>query len=374
MRRRRLIWRASGGIVVMSLTFSVGAATAAFFSTIRTHKTEFKPLPEWQVATINSTSLPVPPTTVPTPAEEGEKLKSLSPYKIDQFINEHPQADIQGIWERLGITEGAANLFHDRKQFFKTCSGCQSELFEYELDGETGKEVLLRIADNLQEACRYLVFKRYADRPANDGWKLLGHIDADFGRYMMPEHYLVVGGGRTWLAIQVQTLSGTGAAQYEDRLFEIDPRGVHQVLSFTSDGHESSTTDRPDRDFSARIINCRRAGGADTVKIEYSVTYTIGEDWGKKKIQWRKKQIALYKRPPARGEFVFDASQSSLSEAELKSVYNWGSLSDEDFLRYNYAELAKLAVRKDSELKQWLRDFLDYCEETPEKQKLLRLL
>src|SRR6266496_4779097 len=52
-----------------------------------------------------------------------KELKSVSPYEIAYFINEHPQADIANIWHRLGIYSPHFGKRHQRQAhgFFETC-------------------------------------------------------------------------------------------------------------------------------------------------------------------------------------------------------------------------------------------------------------
>jgi hypothetical protein len=49
-------------------------------------------------------------------------------------------------------------------------------------------------------------------------------------------------------------------------------------------------------------------------------------------------------------------------------------ITDEEFLKYNDREQAKVVVRGNAKQKDWLRIYLDTCDDSPRKQSLLRSL
>ncbi len=103
------------------------------------------------------------PSSSPSTSVGLDELPKLSPYDIEFFVNAHPQASLAELWQRLGIhrlnlTEGW-QTYPGAAAFLANCNACSAESFEYDLDDESGSEVLLRIEDRLPENCRYLVFK-----------------------------------------------------------------------------------------------------------------------------------------------------------------------------------------------------------------------
>ena len=112
-----------------------------------------------------------------------------------------------------------------------------------------------------------------------------------------------------------------------------------------------------------------------TAEIDYSVRYTIAD------LHNPAENIILFdKHQPAtitkrvRGHEQFDRKRSSLSERELDAVYNIDSLSDEDFLKYNYKELMQIAAGPDLNRRAWLTQFLRTCENTSEHRRLRQML
>jgi len=69
-----------------------------------------------------------------------------------------------------------------------------------------------------------------------------------------------------------------------------------------------------------------------------------------------------------------DAYNSELYERAFTAIYLRGSLSGEVFLKYNYRELVRLAVEGNAKQREWLRNYLNDCGESAEKQSLLIVL
>ena len=356
-------------IAIAALTFAVGISSTMLINILRPQVSK-QPTPHRQeFESVHHTQPQAPATVVPSNgSSKKDRLESLSPYAIEMFIDAQPQADVQDIWRRLGVRPKLTLDHHPGgEEFFSTCSGCEAETYEYDLDGHPGSEVLLRVSDRLQEACRYLIFKHNGATSPEEKWQLLGHIDHDFGRYMMPRHHLVVGGGKTWLVVQVQAASGTGVSLYIDRVFEISRDKLREVINYTSEGHQAGFDFEPSREFSGRISDIRNEKGDEVIEVLFSVTYSLTES-----SEWQKKQKAVFVRRA--NKFMLDARRSELSWKEMDAVYNIDSLSNEDLLKYNYQHLLKIANGRDQESKEMLGHFLRNCETTSEKKSLLRLL
>lgn len=217
-----------------------------------------------------------------TPNNEGSKpqLKSLSPYDIESFINSNPKTEIGEVWEKLKIGDkyNGDPHYDSNNGFFGGCSGCEAETYNLELDGQPGTEVLLRIEDRMQEACRYLIFKYKNAETEENNWRLLGHIDHDFGRYQMPQHYFVLSGGKNWLVVRVQGASGSGVALYNDRVFTVRNNKVVEILNYPADGHQSGYGFEPSRNFAGRILDSKIENDVATVEVEFTVNYSTFND------------------------------------------------------------------------------------------------
>lgn len=295
------------------------------------------------------------------PSDQPE-LRSLSPYDIKTFINEKPRGELIELWQLLKIPNPISGL--GGQWFPARCEACEAEVFEYDLDAQPGNEALLRIADQTSRACRYLVFKW-----ANNSWIVFGHIDFENEKYRMPQHTVVLSGGKTWLVIKGQGASGSGVASYYDRVFLVTPEALIDAFSYVSEGSQYGMTSDANREFNARILSCALANDVITVEIEYSVTYVGGAN----ALFTRKQKAAFSKRLGSQTQ-LYDAEHSDLSQNELETVYNVDSLSYEGFLKYNYRELSQIVAGDNAPNKEWLREFLENRENTVEGRRLNRLL
>jgi hypothetical protein len=305
-------------------------------------------------------------------SEDDELLpSSLSPFDIKSFINAHPQSSLTKLWQALSIDPRKFEDEDINSDYFPAnCQTCKADTFEYDLDGQPGSEVLLRVAREFDPACRFLIFKY-----AGDKWKLLGHIDAS-GKYRMPQHTIILSGGLTWLAIQSQGASGSGVASYFDRLFLVRPTGITKGIAFTSEAYQSGYEGKPTMNVSGRIVSASLINETIAAEIEYSVEYGGADPLLPRKdiILFAKNQKALIvKSPRSRTQWV-DRGHSDAPESELDAVYNVDSLSDDDFLKYNYQELSGIARGRNSAKKEWLRRFLGTSPNTAEHRRLSRML
>lgn len=77
------------------------------------------------------------------------------------------------------------------------------------------------------------------------------------------------------------------------------------------------------------------------------------------------------------GEFVFDAALSKMPQKEFDKLCSFNTEqrpSNEDLLRYTLPELKKVAAGANGEHKQWLKEFLADCGNTPEKREIQAVL
>jgi len=243
----------------------------AFSADTQTNSNSSKPLDSNQ--TDNRSTKPIKPTEIKTEAKESIS-RIPSPYEIASLISENPLTDLKGIWLQLGIKtlnfgSGSNSEGGPIESFLNKCNNCDVDTYSCDLDGEPGKDVLLKVSDPLAESWRYLVFRQIKIRGSKPEWKLLGHIDHGFGRYRMPEHSIFYGSGRNFLVIKVQEGSGSGFAAYYDRLFQVETTGLKEIMSFPSEGHLSTCCYHPTREFSTQIRKCEVKNGVVTVELEF---------------------------------------------------------------------------------------------------------
>jgi hypothetical protein len=318
----------------------------------------------------------------PNPDAKKVPVTSLSPYEIASFIAENPAIDLKNTWNQLGIKSvnfgdgrdsSAEEQGDEINRFLSKCNNCDVETYSCDLDEEPGKEVLLKVSDLLAESCRYLIFKQLKQSNGKPEWRVLGHIDHGFSRYRMPEHSIHFDDGRNWLVIKVQQGSGSGFAEYDDRLFQVNSTGLNEILRFPSEGHVATCCSSPTREFTTQIRKCEAKNGATMVELEFSVSYSASS--GVEYVDlWKKTQKAIYKKEASSDRLVLDARNSDLSDKEITAIYAGEGLSDEAFIKYNFEELSKIALGREDSRKGWLRLYLQEGDKSRGKERLKQLM
>lgn len=326
-------------------------------------------------------------------------VHSVSPYEIKRAIDAERRAgerrvefDIGAVWNRLGIP---ANNF-------EVCGSiCETKIFTAELDGEQGREVLLRL-EIPSTSVRYLVFKRMRpDGARRFQWELLGFVDHDFNRYETARHRIVNAFGRHFLVIRGQEGSGTGYALYGETWYEVNSRrGVRPVLFYPAEGHTYPWPAGLAREFKTATFARFHAGDEEEVTVLYNISYDALDYMNRAaRVKFFNRYRERYKWDERRNEFVFAPARSNL---DVKEIYVIANIADgeqveeqgtkigsttfyssnksyigggyEVFLRHNFEDLMKVAEGRNARRKEWLRQFLSECDDMYQKDKLLQAL
>jgi hypothetical protein len=105
------------------------------------------------------------------------------------------------------------------------------------------------------------------------------------------------------------------------------------------------------------------------VLITFVVNY---EDLLKAGIPLSKAQKAFYVRDETSGEFKLDESHSEITADEVEAVYNFDSLDEAAFIKYNRAALRKIIAHAKPEQKTEWRKYLQ--ESGPKGYRVLEEL
>lgn len=320
------------------------------------------------------------------------KQTKVSPFEIKRQIEyasgkykkqTSVKIDFDEIWKSLGIAG----------EDYITCGSCEAKIYQEELDGKPTKEILLKLVYPFYVG-RYLIFGRTAN-PRK--WIFYGYVDHDFNRYEMTSHKFVGIGNKKWLAIRGQEGSGTGYVLYGETYYEISKRGVQPVLRYLSEGHTYPWPDGLGREFKTKPILTKKNNKELFVTIRYKVTYQttdyINEEF---RTLLTNTHHLSYKWSRKEKEFVYNKSKSDVTEYDIDIIANVESEENsgetiggstfysskksfvgsgyEFFLKHNVARLMKIAKAGNAKLKDWLRKFLDECDNIPEKKKLIEAL
>lgn len=286
------------------------------------------------------------------------------PYDIARFIREHPSGKLENLWQRLGISGDDRSA---EFQFRYACSSCETNIFKYNLDNDAAREVVLQIKEDFGQSYRYLVFK-YSEDGAS---RLLGHIDVS-AKYPPADPVVLVSNGRAWLIVQGTAATGSGLGAWVDTVYDVSNGRVRPVAVYLAEVNQSGDLSFPSKRFVASPQSCEMKGGRAVLTLAYTVEYSAY--LGRNIPLFTKRQRGVLIGSLKDGSTYLDPARSDVTTLEHESIYNFDSMSKQEFLKYNYSELRALAVGNNSEKKKWLLEFLNTCERQPLKRKLLALL
>lgn len=320
---------------------------------------------------------PVPaPVTEPSPPPAGimrPHSVSISPYEIKRLIDDNnraarrqrgPELDLTPVWNRLAM-DGDDEGF----PYGKCAGNCEADISEFELDGRPGGEIILRLHAAVTWGYCYLIFDRKYE--ASAGWVLLGHVDT-FNKWEEPQQKVAVIGARRWLVLGRTSFQGTGGSGHANDWYEVSEEGVAPVLSYQTElflGADNPMTRR-----TTRVLRVDDGDGIATVVLQVSTSYT-GYDEERESLRlWSDKRKATFIKGPRMEKFILDPLRSEITERELGPDYPFddaGPITNEEFLKYNYRELLKIASERYTKRKDWLFEFLETCGDSVEKRSLL---
>lgn len=322
---------------------------------------------------------------------------SVNPLEIERLINESKR-----VWKKSAVRQDV-NLVPmwkdfgiDERQLENCGSGdCEAEALKLDLDGQFPDEVVLKI--NNFHFCRFLVFTpNRSSRADKTNWNFRGHIDWEFNRYEMARQRIARANGRPWLVIRGQAGSGTGYSLYQEMFYELTSDGLRPVLSYPIEGHTYPWPAGLGRSFRARV----QPGTNGEIVIVYEVDYEVARYADKKfkKLGVNRHRVCYTWNNHQRA-FVFSPACSDTSEEEISVIAGietdvvdegeqiggttFYSMSEHKafvgggydvFLKYNFPVLMKIANSKNEAERDWLREFLKDCDDTPKKTELLDAL
>ena len=343
------------GVIIACATFVVGVFTGLIY---RYTQHEQCLAQTGSAAAILSPSQKSDPPVIEQYPEDG----ALDPFDIAFFIDDHPESDLAPLWKRLKITA-------DDTHFDSTtiCGQCKASTFQYDLDNDSKNEVVVQIKSHFGESYRYLVFtpSRYDDS------KFLGHIDA-WAKYPPSDPFVLVSNGQAWLVVQSTAGTGSGLGAWRDTVYQVSDRGVRPVASYLAKVNQNGEPRFPAKEFFGRPVSCEIKGGRVILTVIYKVEYS-GFPTSELSL-FTKRQKAVLVSSLGKGESSLDVAHSEMSQDEFDSIYNIDSMDQEEFLKYNRAELRTIAAGNNEKKKKWLHQFLANCVDSVIKRELLGLL
>ena len=285
-----------------------------------------------------------------------------SPYDIARFVDTHIAFRWEPLWKALGIE-------NDGEVFMQPCgeSSGRRDCFEELITVLDPFQVILVLRHNFVEPEVYLRFLRTSG-PDNPGPWTFGGYYSPLVKYFEPRHRTLRLGKKPFLVVTEQGVSGSDWSSEVEEWMDLTLPEFEPVFSLTTQGRYSGNPDRVGLETRASVV-AMESDQAERIQVVYGVDFmhqreTLGQ----------RSDEAIYIR---RGdEFVFDASRSKTAEADIENIYGFEEdhPSNEDYLRYLLPELKKIAAGPESDSKDWLRRFLEVCENTVEKRDIQKTL
>ncbi len=311
----------------------------------------------------------------------GELPIQADPFEIRDRIAADPGFDVAALWRDLGISPelhtvyGRVGIRPDSPALFDACEDCAAEIHEEEF-GLLGTGIILKVC-RPWGYCRFLVFLSLRDAPADRSrWQFIGHADHDFARHFMPGYRIETTGKATYLVMIAQGLTGTGVSLDYERWYEVSAAGMNEVLSLPVRGHECPDDVSLCRSFEATVLPGRSTDRR--LEVAFTVTYSgsrfLLDGSSREEVSlFSRRQQAIFVREGPLRDFTLSPRdpESAITMDEIRSVFSVGTMTCNDFIRFNTEELTRLASGPDSESRDWLRAYLLSCEPTPERARAL---
>jgi hypothetical protein len=286
-----------------------------------------------------------------------------SPYDIARFVDTHITFHWEPLWKALGIQKNDDVFMQPCGELGGPKRDCSEELVTV-LDPF---QVILILRHDLAMPEVYLRFLRPSG-PDNAGPWTFGGYYSPLVKYFEPRHRTLDFGKKPFLVVTRQGASGSGLSSEVEDWMDLTLPKFEPVFSLAAQGHYSGLPDSVGLETFAFPVSTEY-DSAELIQIAYQASFTVNSETFA-----IRSDSATYIR---RGEkFVFDASHSKTSEADIDNIYNFGDdlPSNEDYLRYLLPQLKEIAAGPQSELKDWLKRFLKECADTSEKREIQALL
>ena len=303
------------------------------------------------------------PAAGPNDPDSVLRAAAPSPYAIKRFVDTHDRFQ----WDTL-----RAQLHISGDVFSRPCerrSECSAEIIA--IPGDIDHQVILRLNFYYNDHAAFLRFYR-TNGPHGEVWRCAGSFEPEV-KYFRPEHHLISLGGRPFLLVSEQAFSGSGLNVKAISGFDLSRHRFEAAFKYVAEGNVEfpCSVNREVRGYPYSF----EAGSTEKLRIRYRVRYYTREcEDADTLIELGSASTdAVYTRT---GDVDFAVDSPSANAKEIDAVYwSWDpSLSDEDFLRYNFDNLNRIATGPRDRRKRWLARFLATCADTPEKRRLVQTL
>ncbi len=285
-----------------------------------------------------------------------------SPYDIQEFVDTHAAFKWNPLWRALKLTDDT---------FLPECEerSCSAKLISV----GSPEQVIVILH---HEPSWFEVYLRFVPVPSNGErrWRFAGHYQPNV-KYFPPRHRIAQFGQRPYLVVTEQGVSGTGVSSEVETWIDLTISEMRSVFSYTSKGYSQPFPRGVSRAERATILSLK-SDPTESIRVQYSVEFETEDASGRSIRLGRRMDTAVYTRQRPGEDFTLDGRQSPGFSDEVDALYNDfdGDPKNEDFLKFDFTFLKKLASGPNGASKRWLRQFLANCGETTEKKQLMVVL
>jgi hypothetical protein len=272
------------------------------------------------------------------------------PALLTQYVETHGKVDFAPLERALRVANPEISL--------PRCDSddCHAELVA--VPGTKPEQVIVWVSERLHQTAFWL---RYESDKSGEWRAPVAHTVV--GKYFDPDFRLTPVSGRPFFVAVGLGVSGTGLSTKVESWFDLSLERTEPVFTFISEGDHSATCSLCFVETVKATATTARKDDSEQVRVTSTVAFETdtGESLGRRTV------TSVYVRQKS-GEYKLAPAQSGAPIPDI------GTITNEQFLRFDMANLRKLAAEPQSPAAQWLKSFLETCKDTPDKSELLRLL
>jgi hypothetical protein len=208
------------------------------------------------------------------------------------------------------------------------------------------------------------------------GWRYAGHhisVKKNFGERYQISRML----GKTFLRVSSQGANGGDIDSEVESWFDLSLPDFEPVFEFTVQGSEIRFGVGV-----SRWVHATAAAAAESIEVDLEVRYSeaLDVDLGFARYKATYARAADQKKFSLREVHPFFSDAPEISNKDFEDMASIDGATtnehptNERLLIYTLPRLKEIASGPDSEVKEWLRDILSVCKDTPEKRTLQALL
>ena len=281
-----------------------------------------------------------------TPVDKPQKQSTAD---LIAKIQNNELREIQKIWTELGI----------KSALFKKNSPSLRESFNLEITPGEGPLYVYIIADKESNDWQYLFFNI-----KNRAWNFFGHIDLPNQASSEPIYRTVPIEDRAWLVITSRSNHPNQPGIYQDHWYNLTAPQLREVLCY------QVYQDQPGPNFikrySASILETGIVAGSYFIDLDTKITYLNSRS--------SEMELEAALSISSKVRYLWDNTGHKFKNHSHRRQDELSTYGADEILVRNYFQIGNLAVNGTPAQRGQIRQFIELCDNTPEKREILRYL